>query len=774
VSASARVVLALWLVGLAACATIAFNTPVTADLTAFLPPAATRSQQLLVEQLRSGVAARLVLVAIEGQDTPALAQTSRALADKLRASGFFSYVNNGDAAFSSAEREIVLRYRYLLSPAVVPGHFSAARLRQALETDLQLLASPVGTLIKSNLGADPSGELPRILSASFLDAAPHSRHGVWFSADGGKALLVAQTRAAGFDVTAQNEALSALRKAYEETRPPPGLRLLVTGPGVFAAESRAIIERDSWRLSLVAVVLVLAILFFVYRSFTVVTLGMLPVASGLLAGVALVGLGFGAVHGITLGFAATLIGEAVDYPSYLFTHVAPGEKVSDTVKRLWPTLRLAVLTTVFGGLTMLLSSFTGLSQLGLLSMTGVLVAGLVTRWVLPTLAPADFAPRQAVPVAWLDALRTSRALVWGTALALCAALALLAARHATLWDDDLGNLSPISESSKLLDKELRAELGAPDVRHLVVVIGKEREQALEKSEQVAEKLRALAATQTIAGFELAAQYLPSKKTQAARRAALPNVAELENNLARALSGLPFRAGLFVPFLRDVERARDGGLIGAEELRGTALALKVQSLLVPSGGEWLALIPLRGVEDETRLASEFAPLSEPDVLLLDLKNESSRMVNGYRNQSLKLTALGMLAIALVLAWGLRRMSLVWRVMRPVLAALVITVALLLLIGERLSLFHLVSLLLVLGIGVNYALFFNRAWTDELERRRTHLALLVCSLTSLSAFGTLAFSQTPVLHAIGLTVSLGVLLSLFASAALAVNTAESAGA
>jgi predicted exporter len=84
------------------------------------------------------------------------------------------------------------------------------------------------------------------------------------------------------------------------------------------------------------------------------------------------------------------------------------------------------------------------------------------------------------------------------------------------------------------------------------------------------------------------------------------------------------------------------------------------------------------------------------------------------------------------------------------------------------------LLVLGIGVNFALFFNRAWTDELERRRTHLALLVCSLTSLSAFGTLAFSQTPVLHAIGLTVSLGVLLSLFSSAALAVNTAESAGA
>jgi predicted exporter len=88
-----------------------------------------------------------------------------------------------------------------------------------------------------------------------------------------------------------------------------------------------------------------------------------------------------------------------------------------------------------------------------------------------------------------------------------------------------------------------------------------------------------------------------------------------------------------------------------------------------------------------------------------------------------------------------------------------------IGERLSLFHLVSLLLVIGIGLNYALFFNRPFTDDADRRRTLLSLTVCIIATLSAFGALAFSRTPVLHAIGLTVSLGAFFSLVVSALLA---------
>ena len=81
---------------------------------------------------------------------------------------------------------------------------------------------------------------------------------------------------------------------------------------------------------------------------------------------------------------------------------------------------------------------------------------------------------------------------------------------------------------------------------------------------------------------------------------------------------------------------------------------------------------------------------------------------------------------------------------------------------LSVFHLVALLLVLGIGLNYALFFERVAADVEERSRTRLALAVCSTSTIVTFGFLALSSTPVLHAIGSTVALGAVLALAMSA------------
>src|SRR4029077_17662501 len=136
--------------------------------------------------------------------------------------------------------------------------------------------------------------------------------------------------------------------------------------------------------------LIAAVLLAIYRSPLVLGLGLLPIASRGLAGIAAVGLRFGAVHGITLGLGVALIGECVDYAIYLFTQAAPGVAPQRALDRIWPTLRLGVLTSVCGFSAMLFSGFSGLAQLGLFSITGLLVAVAVTRWVLPALLPIGF------------------------------------------------------------------------------------------------------------------------------------------------------------------------------------------------------------------------------------------------------------------------------------------------------------------------------------------------------------------------------------------------
>lgn len=762
----ARPALLLWILLLFISGGVVANMTMTTDLTALLPRTADHRQELLVSQLRDGVAARLILIGISGADPETLAQASRTIARKLKDTALFASVNNGDPADFTVIREVLMRHRYLLSSAVTPEHFTGTALREALERQLQLLASPAGALLKTALPSDPTGEVAHILSAFTPGEGPSMRQGVWFSHDGTRAQLVAETQAPGFALDQQESAVKAVRTAFESSGLPESAGLVMTGPGVFAVESRGTIQRDSWRLSLIATAVVTLLLFTVYRSATPLLLSLLPVLTGLLAGVAAVQTMFGFVHGITLGFGATLIGEAVDYPAYVFTQGVAGERVQQTLSRIWPTLRLAVLTTVFGALSMLFSSITGLSQLGVLAFVGVLVAGFVTRWILPSLPPGVIrsTPHQLLPVKWLPVLASLNRLRWLIWIAAFLALVTMTLRHEDIWDNDLANLSPISSPSKTLDEQLRKDLGAPDVRYVLIIDGTSREEVLQRSESAELLLRRLVDDGFLAGFDLPSMYLPSDKTQRSRQASLPPSDVLAASLAEAVKGLPFRAGLFEPFLRDVEAARTRPLMDIVNLQQTPFFLKVRSLLVRNGDTWAGLVPLRNVTSASALADRITQDGKPGLTFLDLKAEAGRLVNGYRHESLRLTALGVVAMTLLLWWGLRDAAMVGRVLLPPLLAILFVVTLFTVIGERLSLFHLVSLLLVLGVGLNYALFFNRPFSDEEEKRRTWLSLTVCMLATLSAFGALAFSRTPVLHAIGLTVGLGAAGSLLIAAIL----------
>ena len=738
---------------------IARHAVFTNDLTAFLPASSGRAERLLVEQLRSGGASRTMLVAIEGGKPAQLARSSRELARALAADRRFEYVTNGAAEYIQPARELTIGNRYLLSPAVTAERFSEESLRQALRENLEQIGSFAGMAFKATLVRDPTGELRKIAEGA-AQSAPASRHGVWFSADGKRALLLAQTAASGIDAVLQQDTLDAMGAAFALTRADPNQSLLVSGPGVFAARTRAAIRQDARWLTGVASMLVVLVLVFVYRSPGAVALSALPVLTGLLVGVAAVSLVFGSVHGITLAFGITLIGEAVDYPSYVFTQRRSGESLLEVLGRVWPTLRLAVLTTVFGSLALLLSSLQGLSQLGVLSMVGVLVAGLVTRWVLPAVAPGRSAPPpRRLPFSLVRAGLAVRRAAWVLWILLVAALALLVWRHDRIWDDDIGHLSPLPESVRELDGQLRAALRAPNVRYLLMVSATSREAALARSERVALSLQDWAGKGVLEGFDLAARYLPSAQTQERRRAALPEPETLRRSLAKAQQGLPYRADAFAPFQQEVEAARRGPLLALEDMRGTGLDLKVQSLLLSSEGEWQALIPLRGVRDAAKLESLARSLpADLQTTLLDLKSESDRLIGGYRAQTLAFAGVGALAIAILLYAGLRDVRRALWVMLPVYAAIAMTVAGFVALGSGLSLFHLVSLLLVLGVGLNYALFFNQKEAGTESEQETSRALSVCFLTTLAAFGCLATSRIPVLSAIGLTVSIGCALSL----------------
>jgi len=749
----------------------------TADLSAFLPRRVSDTQRLLVEQLREGPTARLIVAAVEGADARTRAQISAALVARLSSDRAFVAVYNGDPGQLQREREFLFAHRYLLSAAVTPERFTAAGLAAAIGDSLDVLASPEGLLLKPLFTRDPTGEMLAIIESLEASRIPHTTEGVWSSPDGERALLLAHTSAVGSDIDGQQAACDALRHAFAaSTAALPaaqrtGLRLQMTGPPVFAVASRATIKTEVWRLSGISAGLITALLLAVYRSVPVLALSLVPVASGALAGAAAVALGFREVQGITLGFGVTLIGEAVDYAIYLFI-----QKPSEFRRSVWPTIRLGVLTSICGFAALLPSSFPGLNQLGLYSIGGLTAAALVTRFVLPAWVPRapairDLSAAGVCLARLLARLRPGRPVLL---LVLLLAAAVLYLHRGGLWNRDLAALSPIAVADQDLDARLRSDAGAPDTRYVVVAPAPDREGALAAAQTLSARLTPLVEAGVIGDFESPTRFLPSLATQRARQASLPAPAELRARLREAVTNLPVTVGQLQPFLDDVERARTAPPLTGADLAGTSLERAVEALLVRNAYGWSALLPISAAGSAKLSDSAVAQLHAavarsalPRAQLLDLKGEADRLYGSYLREAERLALVGLSAIVLLLLIALRSPERVARVVAPLVLSVLATAALLVALGQKLTIMHIVGMLLIVAVGSNYALFFDRAGAHPHEGSMPlRLAsLAVANLATVIAFGVLACSSVPVLGYLGRTVAPGTLLALLFSALLA---------
>jgi predicted exporter len=758
---SRRAAVLIWIAIIGSCALFVFQLHIDTDMTAFLPRTTSPAQRVLVDQLRDGVVSRLVLIGIEGVPAEQSTAISKRLASRLRGDSDFESVDNGEESGFGHDRDFLWSHRYLLSDQVETGRFTGAGLRTALEHDLDELGSSVGFLLERTLAADPTGEMLHLIEQQLGDGGggPVRQKGVWVSPDGSRSLMLIRLRAAGPDIDGAQRALAAVRTAFAGVSADmQGARLVMTGPPVFAVEARDRIKSDATRLSIVASLLVASALLAAYRSPRVLVLAFVPVVSGALAGIAAVGLVFRTVHGITLGFGATLIGEAVDYAVYLFTQTAPDSPVERTLERIWPTLRLGVLTSICGFSAMLLSSFDGFAQLGLFTITGLAVAVYVTRWVLPAMLPTRFAgvrqSRTMMGIATVAA--RGRRLRWLVAILTVAAAASLALGQGSFWAGDLSSLSPVPAAEQRLDRSLRQDMRAADASLLIVIRKPDQEAALQAAERLTALLVPIMHQGELGGFDSPARYLPSLATQQTRRGALPDTPTLQAALDVALAGLPFQPGLFAPFVADVGQQRSLRPISRADLDRTSLSLKLDSLLLRQSDGWVAMLSLRGVTAPSAIAQAIA--SEPNVLVVDLKAESDRLLRTYLREGVSLASLGASAIVLLLLVSLRSLRRLVLVIAPLAAAVVVTFAVLRLDGHALSIFNLFGVLLVIAIGSNYCLFFDRQRADPDGTPRVLASLLLANGCTVMGFGVLALSHTPVLHDLGKPVAIGTFLSL----------------
>jgi predicted exporter len=261
----------------------------------------------------------------------------------------------------------------------------------------------------------------------------------------------------------------------------------------------------------------------------------------------------------------------------------------------------------------------------------------------------------------------------------------------------------------------------------------------------------------------------SEELQLRNLAMLHASERLPERLDSAFSQAGFRAGAFAPFAAALE-AMPPPLTFAE-LRASPLGELASTLVLDLGGRTGVVTYLRGVRDAEAVKGALADL--PDVHWFEQRAFLNEIFARFRDQTLRQTALGSLLVLPLLLLRYRGLRRALAAFLPSVLSGLVVVSILAGLGHPVNLLHVVSLLVVMGMGVDFGIYLVDSALGSRALGATLISILLCCLSTLLTFGTLALSSHPALRAIGLTSGLGIALSfLFAPATLLLMHADEA--
>lgn len=734
---------------------------VVSDITQFMPSNYKNDGnkvQLLLDELQKGNTARLLILRMKGLQDKELAKLSRQLKSKLDKNKSFINVHNGQQTISaqqfiSGKYKTLYDYRYLLAPNT---SLSKNELTGSLNQRLSELRSGL-SIFKYTLSSDPQNHFIQYLWKLTERGGTTTHKGVWFDKNKTSSLLLIELNLTDFNLDKQEAALQDIYQTISELSDNKNLQIDITGTPVMAVKTRAAIQSTSKTLSTIALILMAILFWWSYRSLRLFFIATLPLASAVIAALTMTNIIFQQVHGIIIAFGITLLGVCLDYPVHLFSHRNKKQTAQQTLRSIWPTLRLGVISTSLAYLAMLGSGFAGLSQLSIFAISGLIVSLLVTRWIVPfwlQLMSGDLNIRHQY-LSYLTQLKfhSNKKYFFGLSVVFFC-LVIIGTNHNSIWSKNISDLSPIPNAAKKLDRELRQSVGAPDVNHVFILSDKNSELLLQRTEKLKNELGSLQKNNLVSHIFSITDFVPSQKTQLKNQQQLPKADTLKRNLDDAVSDLPFKQKFFTPFLNDIEQSKILIPLDVDKVLATPLGKNLQQDLFFKNEEWHSIVRLAGVKDEQALFSwlESKPSIQP--YYLNLRQATSALMADYQETALFRLLLGALIITLILFF-VRPVKRVGHIILPVILAVLLSLSIQIMLGTPITLFHILALLLIIGIGLDYSLFFDRTWTSSEDYQHRLHGIFVSAASTLITFGILGFSDIPVLSALGQTVTFGVL-------------------
>jgi predicted exporter/lauroyl/myristoyl acyltransferase len=684
--------------------------------------------------------------------------------------------------------------------ATLTNRLAPGNLQPALDETRELLANSMSPMDLARHSFDPFNLLNLPGLTNFSGMATGQGQQMFASADGTFHLLYVQSAVDLTSYRACENWLNAIHSIVNELQSGAGKEdwhgvvIRYTGRPVFVEEIATSMQRDMSH-SVGATSTIIAILFWLMHRRLRPMLWLLVLLGAILfATLALGALVLGTISVVALGFAAVLLGLAVDYAvvHYQEALAHPQMTVPEIRRAIAPSILWAAITTMSAFLVLNFGGLPGLGQLGSLVAIGIALSALVMVMIyLPPLFPDRRLPRPDQPpflwwnyfVAPLErsaggapAISHARAnrtrLAIGlTALVFLSAGAVLLVRHPGL-DRSADALQPVHGEAQTALEEMTVQLGLPPQPMWLIIPGQDEAEVYQRLTTAKKLLDQAMRNHLIDHYLLPDALWPRTEYQAANRP----IAAVLGGKAPLLRAAALDAGfntnalvLTEEMVRTWARAAQGTAVMWPTNHLSEWLLKRFVSLAP--GECLVMGMIYPATNHVAVAS-LIPLShqlaQQQALLSGWQLLGSATFARVESR-MAVVVVPMVALVLLSLWfAFRRATEILLGLAVLCLSGVCLLATMALAGWNWNLMNLMAAPLILGTGVDYTIFMQLSLRRQggdlaLVRRSVGRALMLCGGTAVAGFGSLAFSSNLGMASLGKVCAAGIganmLISVF---------------
>jgi predicted RND superfamily exporter protein len=743
--------------------------------------------------------ARELVVTVQAGDAEQAETMARVIAEKLRGQTNLAAAVTWQPPWQEhpAQASELIAHLWFNQPPEIFNQLTNRLAPETLGTILTATREQLATSMSpgdvGRLSYDPLGltQLPESVAGS----APGFAQGqeLFSSADGTFRILFVQ---ATTDLASYRECLKWLQAVQEivnstrvENHIPPDVTVHYTGRPVFVAEISSGMEHDI-TISVGGTSLIIAILFWLAHRRVKPMLWLLTLLALILAGtLALGGLIFGAINVVSMGFAAILLGLAVDYAvvHYQEALAHPELSVPEIRRAIAPSIFWAAVTTISAFLVLNFGGLPGLAQLGSLVGVGVALSAFVMIFAfLPPLFPDRRKPRAKAPdPAPVEPSQSPPPPTPGAAGSLLLprpitvysmTAALLLFSVVTLgfgvpgMDPTADALRPRKSQAYETLSNIKQHLGQKREPLWLIVAGGNESDVARRLDAVQHVLDGAVSNGVLAGFTLPTALWPRPEFQKANRATARKFAAEGGQIRAAFltngfteNALGFTEGILETWQRAAETP--GVFWPTNALNKWIL----EKLVARNPTNFFALGLLYLPEkapDAAALARLELQLPRENVWLSGWELLGNSILSSVKKNLWKLLTpmIGLVLLSLWLAFR-RPAEIVLSLTILVMSGLIL-LAVMRLAGWSWNLLNLMALPLILGTGVDYSLFMQLALRRHrgdlaLAHRSVGRALLLCGGTAVAGFGALAFSSNAGMASLGQICAVGIACNMLIS-------------